>query len=139
VLTVPEVINELHRRGIALRVESDRIIAQPLNAVPSELREAARLHKEDLLAYLRREGGVTRDSRHPLVSAEIRQKIEAIEADARAKGWPAKLLRNAGFWDCPRGLAAVLDPEDEIADVAADCITILKSRGDLLKFPRYAA
>ena len=31
-----------------------------------------------------------------------------LEAEARGKGWTAELLWNAGFWDMPRGLAAVL-------------------------------
>jgi hypothetical protein len=66
-------------------------------------------------------------------------KLEAIEADARAKGWPPELLWNRNFWDCPRGLAAVLDPGDEITEVAVDHITILKVKRDLLNFRRHAA
>lgn len=81
---------------------------------------------------------VTPDSRHPLVPSEVRAKIEAIEPDARSKGWPAELLWNRGFWDSPRGLAALLDPNDEIAEVTHDHIAILKTRRDLLRFRRYA-
>jgi hypothetical protein len=33
---------------------------------------------------------------------------------------PAELLYNANFWDYPRWLAAVLDANDEIVEVAAD-------------------
>jgi hypothetical protein len=79
----------------------------------------------------------TADSRHPLISSEVRVKVEAIEIEARAKGWPAELLWNAGFWDRPRGLAAVLDAEDEIVEVAPDCIAILKVRRDVLRFRRH--
>jgi hypothetical protein len=79
------------------------------------------------------------DSRHPLIPPEVRAKIEAIEAKARALGWPAELLWNAGFWDCPRGLAALLDPEDEIAEVTSDHVVILKTSRDLLRFRRHAA
>lgn len=79
------------------------------------------------------------DSRHPLILDEVRFKIEAIYAIARAKGWPAELLWNSGFWDSPRGLAAVLDPEDEIVEVAPDYIAILKVKRDLLRFRRTAA
>jgi hypothetical protein len=82
---------------------------------------------------------VAPNSRHPLVESAVRAKLEAIEAEARAKGWPAELLWNAGFWDCPRGLAAVLDLEDEIVEVTPEYIAILKTRRDLLKFRRHAA
>jgi TubC N-terminal docking domain len=81
----------------------------------------------------------TPDSRHPLIEPAVRAKLEAIEADAREKGWPADLLWNANFWDRPRGLAAVLDPGDEITEVAVDHITILKVKRDLLNFRRHAA
>jgi hypothetical protein len=82
---------------------------------------------------------VTPDSRNPLVKPEIRVKIEAIEARARALGWPAELLWNTWFWDRPRGLAAVLEECDEITDVTSDSIGILKSRHDLLRFRRHTA
>jgi hypothetical protein len=39
----------------------------------------------------------------------------------------------------PAGLAAVLDPEDQIAEVTPDYIAILKRRSDLLHFMRHAA
>ena len=65
--------------------------------------------------------------------------MEGIEADARAKGWPAELLYNANFWDYPRGLAAVLDANDEIVDVTANTITILKIRSEILRFQRRVA
>jgi hypothetical protein len=82
---------------------------------------------------------VTPDSRNPLVKPEIRAKIEAIEAHARALGWPAELLWNASYWDRPRGLAAILDGGDEITDVTPDSIGILKRRHDLLRFRRHTA
>ena len=66
-------------------------------------------------------------------------KIEAIETEARALGWPPELLWNSGFWDCPRGLAAVLDLGDEIVEVTPSHIAILKTRRDLLRFRRYVA
>jgi hypothetical protein len=65
----------------------------------------------------------------------VRSKIEAIEAEARAKGWPAELLWNGGFfWDSPRGLAALLDADDEIVEVTPEVITILKYRRDIQHF-----
>ncbi len=81
---------------------------------------------------------VTPNSRHPLVPPEVRTKIEAIERDARRMGWPPELLWNSGFWDCPRGLASLLDADDEIAEVQKDYIAVLKVRRDLLQFRRHA-
>jgi len=91
-------------------------------------------------AHLRstRNQSATPDSRHPLIFPEVRAKIEAIEADARAKGWPAELLWNSAFWDRPRGLAAVLEAEDQIGGITQDYIEILKRRHDLLRFRRFA-
>jgi hypothetical protein len=82
---------------------------------------------------------VTPDSRNPIIPREVRQKIEAIESDARAKGWPVELLYNVNFWDSPRGLAAVLDEDDQIVEVTPDQIAILKVRRDLLRFRRHVA
>ena len=79
------------------------------------------------------------DSRHPLIEPAVRAKLEAIETEARAKGWPAELLWNAAFWDMPRGLATLLDPEDEIVEVTHEYIAILKIKRDLLKFRRHVA
>lgn len=79
------------------------------------------------------------DSRHPLIPPEVRAKLEAIEVEARSKGWPAELLWSSEFWDLPRGLAAVLDPDDEIVEVSAQCITILKYRRDIQRFRRHIA
>jgi hypothetical protein len=70
---------------------------------------------------------------------EIRTKIEGIEAEARTQGWPAEPLYNANFWDYLRGLAAVLEADDEVVDVTADTITILKRRSEILRFRRGAA
>jgi len=79
---------------------------------------------------------VAADSRNPLIPPEVRAKIESIEADARAKGWPPELLWNANFWDCPRGLAAVLDEDDQLVEVTADYITILKTQKNILRFQK---
>lgn len=79
---------------------------------------------------------VTPDSRRPLIPPEVRTKIEAIEPEARHLGWPAELLWNATFWDLPRGLAAVLDAEDDIGEVTADYIIVLKLKRNVLRFQR---
>jgi hypothetical protein len=70
------------------------------------------------------------------VTAEVAAEISRIEADTRRQGWPPELLWNAGFWDQPRGLAAVMDPGDQIVEVTADAIAILKFKHDLQRFYR---
>jgi hypothetical protein len=75
------------------------------------------------------------NSRSPLISEGVRAKIEAIEAEARSKGWPAELLWNNQFWGSPRGLAACLEAEDEIIEVASDFIVIRTGR-DVQRFSR---
>jgi hypothetical protein len=107
---------------------SDPLLSHALGA---ERREAG------LLAH--RVCSVAPDSRHPLIEQAVRAKLEVIEAEARSKGWPPELLWNANFWDCPRGLAAILDPADEITEVTSEYIAILKTKRDLLKFRRHAA
>src|ERR1700676_4504766 len=51
-------------------------------------------------------------------------------------GWPPELLYNSNFWDRPRGLAAILDANDEIAEVTADYIAILKVERNIVRFQR---
>ena len=51
----------------------------------------------------------------------------------------AALLSNAGFWDRPRGLAAVLDDDDKIVEDTARSNRFLKLRRDPQTFPRYAS
>lgn len=80
--------------------------------------------------------GVTPDSRVPLIPDAIRAKIEAIEPEAQRLGWPPELLWNSVFWGQPRGLAAVMDVDDEIVEVGPDEITILVCKKDLQKFRR---
>jgi ribosomal protein L37AE/L43A len=82
---------------------------------------------------------VTPNSRHPLIPDVVREKIAAIEPTARNLGWPPELLWNANFWNGPRGLAAVLDANDEIAEVTVEYIAILKVKRDILRFRRHAA
>ena len=86
-----------------------------------------------------RPGSVVPNSRSPLIPDDTRAKIAAIEAEARAKGWPAELLWNNVFWGGPRGLAAVLEATDEVVEVTDTCIVILTNRRDLQRFPRYVA
>jgi hypothetical protein len=84
----------------------------------------------------RRDPSIPPNSRRPLIPDSVRTIIEGIEADARAQGWPPELLWNAGDWDSPRGLAAVLDESDVIAEVTPDFIAIVKTERSLLRFQR---
>ncbi len=82
---------------------------------------------------------VTADARTPLLSPAVRSTIEGIEAEARSVGWPAELIWGADFWGKPRGLGSVLDDDDVIAEITAECITILKTKRDVLTFRRHIA
>jgi len=139
-MTARALLEQLTARGLSVELRSNgSLYLTPKASLTPELLEAVRQQKPALLAYLRGERCVTSNSRNPIIEPEICAKIEAIEADARAKGWPAELLWNNSFWDYPRGLAAALNEEDEIVEVTGDAITILKSRRHLQPFLRRVA
>lgn len=145
-MSLQAFIEALTQRGVKLTVSERLVVDAPIGLLAPDEVERLREHKAELLAYLHATvpqrqptRDVIPDSRHPLVAPEVRRKIEAIEAEARAKGWPAELLWNGGYWDRPRGLAALLDADDEISEVTPDHIGILKTRRDLLKFQRHTA
>ena len=50
---VADILGELDRRGVALRVVGDRIRYRPVDAVPPDLRERMTAHKAELLRALR--------------------------------------------------------------------------------------
>jgi len=152
-----EIIRQAAKLGVRLAVFDGIINASPPNVLPPELKAAIREHAPEVKALLTTRStrserltlpgadpaiwtrSVTPNSRAPLIPDAIREKIAAIEPIARNLGWPPELLWNASFWDSPRGLAAVLDVDDEIVEVTADYISILKIKRDLLKFRRTAA
>ncbi len=84
----------------------------------------------------RRVDTATPNSRNPLIPDVIRDKISAIETEARVLGWPPELLYGGSFWNFPRALSSVLDDDDEIIEVTRDYIAILRVRRDLLRFAR---
>jgi hypothetical protein len=90
-------------------------------------------------ANWRRDPFIPPNSRGPLVPDAIRTKIEAVEGEARRLGWEPERLWNSNFWDQPRGLAAIMDEGDEIAEVSADSIAILKTERRLVRFRRWVA
>lgn len=161
-MTAEALVENLSARGIRLIPNPPKLAAEPASRLTDADRELIRAHKVELLALLAdppdaKENlgaienqeksapavdsprSIAPDSRHPLVEPTVRATVEAIEPEARAKGWPPELLWNANFWDLPRGLAAVLDAADEIVEVAPDYIAVLKTRRDLLRFRRYAS
>jgi hypothetical protein len=157
-MNAEEILAKARRYGVELVVLDGRLKASPPGVLPADMKGAIREQASDIKARLLATDQtepppaerpaearatwpryVTPDSRNPLIPLGVRQKIEAIESDARAKGWPAELLYNANFWDSPRGLAAVLDADDEIVEVTPDQIAVLKVRRDLLRFRRHVA
>jgi hypothetical protein len=147
-MNAQQILDEVRRCGAALVIIHGRLKASPPGVLPGDLkvaiRERAAEIKVRLLAPAARLApptasarAITPDSRSPIIPPEVRVKIENIEGEARAKGWPAELLYNANFWDSPRGLAAVLEEDDEIVEVSPDHIAILKVRRDLLRFRRH--
>jgi hypothetical protein len=132
-----QILASFRKRGIQVVSDGVDLMVRPTAKLTIQDRQAIRSNKSDLIAHLRDERNITPDSRHPLIGPEVRAKIEAIEPDARAKGWPAELLWNNAFWDLPRGLAAALDDDDEIVEVTPDHIKILKCRRDVLRFLRH--
>ena len=145
--TADKILTELRSRGVRVEIGANgKLRLAPARAIEPALLERVREQKAELVALLRAlpaehraawTQSVTPDARHPIIPPEVRAKIETIEMEARLLGWPAELLWNAGFWDCPRGIAALLDADDEIAEVTPDYIGILKTRRDLLKFRRH--
>lgn len=147
-MTTQEIIARVEKLGATLIVLDGKLKATPPGVLPDDLKAVIREHASEIKAILPKfveqtsathadwAAAAVPDSRAPLVPPEIRAKIETVESDARAKGWPAELLWGSGFWDCPRGLAAVLEADDEIAEVTDAEIVILKTRHDLLRFRR---
>jgi len=152
-MTAQELLVEVRKCGAVPLLIDGKLRVAPPGKLPADLKYQLSQRADEIKALLigqadnahdaegNRSAKPTRDvlsdSRHPLIPDAIRAKIEAIEAEARAKSWPAELLWNAGFWDSPRGLAAVLDAEDEIGEVTPDYIEILKIRRDVLRFRRH--
>lgn len=144
------LLSELRSRGIALIPRGENLMAEPASLLSETDRVAIRQSKSDLLRILSKASAAASDedkgahsgqtgpsnSRYSLVTPEVRELIEAIEPEARAKGWPAELLWNSEFWGAPRGLAAVLDEGDAIAEVTTDYIAIYKVEHNILRFQR---
>jgi len=66
----------------------------------------------------------------------VRETIEAIEAQAGALGWSFESLWNDHFSDLAPGLAAMLEADDEIAEVTTEYIEVIRTRREILRFPR---
>ncbi|MBV8135349.1 MAG: hypothetical protein JO121_06880 [Deltaproteobacteria bacterium] len=159
-MSAESLIADLNSRGIRLELNGEKISVTPSSKLTDSDRESIRQHKPLLLARLqedrapveikiagpgeslRRAGwrrAATPDSRYPIIPQEIRAKIEAIEQEARRLGWPPELIWSADFWGLPRGLAAVVDADDELGDVRSDYIEILGVKHVVRRFPRFHA
>jgi hypothetical protein len=150
------ILDEVRRRGASLLIVDGRLKVSPPGLLPDTLKAAIREQVAVIKSRLTAPpepakrplpdavcalwtSQVVPDSRSPLIPQDIRANIEAIECKARGMGWPPELLWNAGFWDRPRGLAAILDPDDQISQVTPEYIEILKCRRDLQRFRRHVA
>jgi hypothetical protein len=135
------LLADLRKRGIRIEQRTNgNLYVTPKSRLTPELIEQIRTYKHKLLAVLTPGPPLAiPDSRRPLICTAVRAKLEAIEAEARRLGWPAELLWNSGYWGRPRGLAAILEPGNEIVEVTADAITILKVQRDMQTFRRHGA
>jgi hypothetical protein len=157
------LIEDFSKRGIKLTSKDGRLIVEPASKLSDTDREIIRSAKLDLLRVLAsatRSGetanpnqdlppaegirtnwrqNLTPNSRLPLIPLGVHAILESIEHEARVKGWPPELLWNSEFWGSPRGLAAVLDEGDAIAEVTSDYIAILKTERHILRFQRRAS
>jgi hypothetical protein len=141
-MDVESLIANFTARGIQLIPDGNGLIVKPASKLTNADRQIINAHKAALTARARagrQAREVTPDSRQPVICDAVRAKIEAIEAKARAKGWPAELLWSRAYWDLPRGLAALLDSDDDIGEVTPDYIEILKCRRDVERFMRRIA
>jgi hypothetical protein len=120
--TAAQLIDEAQRHGVRLLIRAGKIVVAPPGVLPPELKSRLRQHAPEIRALLTQLAAgraawtsrSTPDARRPLIPPAIRTLIEAIESEAVAKGWPKELLWGADFWGCPRGLASVIDIDDEI-------------------------
>src|SRR5215831_5110153 len=118
-MDVESLVAHFAERGIELIPDGQGLIVKPASKLTDADRQLINAHKVALTARARagrQSRELTPDSRHPLICDVVRAKIETIEAEARAQGWPAELLWSFAYWDLPRGLAAVLDIGDEIGE-----------------------
>ena len=53
-MTLQELVEELQMRGVILKVNGDRLLFHPVNAMTTDLRVALRMHKAELVEMLER-------------------------------------------------------------------------------------
>jgi len=157
-MTAEELIVEVRKLGAVPLLIDGKLKVAPPGKLPADLKDQLRKRADEIKALLIGQSNIDQpsdrvrrsederrafparsvvpDSRHPLLSDLVRAKIEAIEAEARAQGWPAELLWSRVYWDLPRGLAAILEPDDEIAEVTPEVIEIVRMHRDVLRFRR---
>jgi hypothetical protein len=139
VIGIEALIASLNARGIRLIPDGNGLIAKPASRLTDHDRQAIRANKLALLAYLRcRE--VALWCKEDRIDATIGAAILEIEPLALALGWTYERLWNPHFWphsaEHPRGLASVMSPGDELAEVTRDFIVIHETDGQCQRFPR---
>ena len=108
----PKPCQNQHQAGAAISKCSPRVgLASQRHAIPQMLHEQV----------------------EPPVAAEIRR----VEDQARALGWPQWRLWESRFWPGPRGLAAVMEPGDQVMELTAEWIKIRKRDGIQQRFYRF--
>jgi len=117
-MTPHEILTELARRGVTLRAEGDRIIVKPLSAVPPELREAARVHKQELLELLATQPESDAKQAPPSTADDPASQALAVLARLRVYSVPA------GRMEAAKRTVELLQPllstsEDQVDPAAA--------------------
>jgi hypothetical protein len=159
-MTAEELIVEVRKCGAVPLLIDGKLRVAPPGKLPADLKNLLCRRASEIKAVLTKQSpgqscdethrsecgrpparitGIVPDSRHPLVNDLVRAKIEAIETEARQLGWPAELLWSRVYWDLPRGLAAILEADDEIGEVTPEYIEVLKFRRDIERFMRRVA
>jgi len=137
------LLDDLTDRGFRLSpAPKGKVSVQPASKLTANDREAILRLKPDLLALLApalpapsiQESQTESPAQN--IDPTVRSEIARIEPAALTVGWLPARLWNPAFWPAPRGLAAVLDGSDRIAEVTREWILIQKADGNQQRFFR---
>ncbi len=131
-----EIVERLERAGVHLKADGDTVRLVPKSRLTPELLEMARRHKQELIAYVKaRDLAAWCQQFH--VDLAVATEIARVEDEALAAGWPVERLWGIKFWlGEERGLVLMLDPGDQIFEVTAEAIGILKRDRYIQRFYR---
>jgi len=71
---------------------------------------------------------------HDQIESAVAAEIRRVEPQARSLGWSQWRLWESRFWPGPRGLAALMEPGDQIMEVTTEWIRIQKRHGIQQRF-----